>query len=106
MASIVRSVLSTDWVKISASSITNGVAVDLTADVVQFAFPVSGVAPVDSDWKAGSWQTTTQDGVYFACLLVGPAAALALPANTYDIWIKLFDSPAVPAALRGQIRIV
>lgn len=105
MSIIVRSVLSTDWVRIKVSAVVNGVYVDLSQDVVQFAFPVSAVAPVSGDWKTGSWTTTTQVGQYWAQILVGPTGSPVLAVGVYDIWIKVFDTPAVPTELRGQIRI-
>ena len=105
MAIITRSVLSTDWVRIKASATEGDVYVDLTVDLVELAFPVTGVKPVTGDWQTGEWELTDQDGKYWARVLVGPAG-FPLAVGTYDVYIRVHDVPAVPVDLRGQIRII
>lgn len=101
------SVLSLEYVKIPVAAIKLGSPVDPTGDVIAMAFPVSGVEPVAGDWKTGSWEISTYNGVttYLARCLVGPGGAIALAIGTYDIWIKITDNPEIPVIHAGQLVI-
>jgi hypothetical protein len=98
------SALSTEYVKTSVIAIVNGTVIDPTSDTVQMAFPLRGVSPVAGDWKAGSWETVS--GLRYARCLVGPAGGtVTLAAGFYDCWLKVTDSPEVPARRVGQITV-
>lgn len=93
------SVLSKVYVPAEVSARDSGSVVDLSADVVQMAFPVSEVAPVSGDWKAAAWETDTTSVPprYLARCLVGPGGTVTLTAGLYDIWVKVTHSPEIPA---------
>jgi len=78
-----------------------------TADTVQFAFTTAGADPQPSDWKTGSWATVTglPTGVYVAQCLVGPSGAVQLTAGTYQVWVKITDSPEIPVLQAGTLQI-
>jgi hypothetical protein len=100
------SALSLEYVRVPVSATANGSVVNVSADVVQMAFPASGIAPVVGDWKAASWETdaTHPTGpVYYARCLVGPSGTVALAAGTYDVWAKITDNPEVPARKAGVL---
>lgn len=100
-----QSVLSTEYVKVPVSALVAGVFINPTADVVQMAFPVLNVDPVSGDWKAAIWETLDAS-TYLACCLVGPAAGtIVLVKGAYDVWVKVADTPEVPAKKAGFLRI-
>lgn len=96
-----QSALSTEYLRYPVSAVVNGAAIVPTGDTVQFAFPVTGAAPVT--WFAGSWETVSS--TYFARVLVGPAGGVFAPTAgvTYDVWIKITDSPEVPVRKVGTL---
>lgn len=98
-----QSALSTEYVKVAVSAVVNGSLINPTGDTVQMAFTARGVAPVSGDWKAGSWETIS--GVYYARCLAGPAGVVQLAAGIYDCWVKVTDSPEVPARRVGQVTV-
>lgn len=91
--------LSKEYVGIVVDAEASGLAVDPTGDVVEMAFPLTGVDPVSGDWKAAAWDTdaSTTPPTYIAQCLVGPGGTIALAKGTYDIWVKVTDSPEIPA---------
>lgn len=98
------SILSTVFVKSRITATKNGLTYNPTADVVEVAFVGPGVTPTPADWHAASWETGGI-GVYYARLLVGPVAGLALPVGTYVMWARITDNPEVPALEAGPLRI-
>jgi hypothetical protein len=70
-----------------------------TSDPVQFAFtPLTypETSPTSGSWVTGSW-VTFPGPAYWAQALVGPAnGGTALPLGTYQVWVKITDSSAVP----------
>lgn len=76
----------------------SGLVPNLSADVVQMAFPLQSVAPVGGDWKAATWETdaTASPTRYYARCLVGPAGTVTLATGLYDIWVKITHSPELP----------
>ncbi len=68
-----------------------------TGDVVQMAFtPLTYPETSPASWVTGSW-TTFPGPAYWAQALVGPAnGGTALPLGTYQVWLKVTDSPTVP----------
>jgi hypothetical protein len=91
-----QSVLSLEYVSVQVGAKKLGVAYNPTADVVQMAFVAPGTDPVADDWKAAVWET--QPGPkYVAECLVGPGGTVALPVETYQVWVKVTDAPEIPA---------
>lgn len=79
----------------------------LSGDSVEMAFPAAGAAPASGDWKPATWLTvtaTTPDTYYARCL-VGPAGTVTLTAGSYDVWVRVTDSPEVPV-LRAPGQLV
>ena len=83
----------------------SGAAVNPTADTVTMAFTAAGVDPVPGDYKTSTWETdaTTTPSTYYARCLVGPAGTVALAAGTYEVWVKITDSPEVPVKRSGTL---
>lgn len=104
---ITRSVLDTRYVAIPVTATgANGLPINPTGDVVQFAFKSAGVNPGVGDWNTGSWATTSSGG-YQAQILVGPAnGGVALTVGVYQIWVKVTDSPEVPVIPADLLQIV
>lgn len=99
------SVLSTEYVKVSVSAFVGGQYIDPSGDTVQMAFPLKGVDPVSGDWKAASWETVDATTHNARCL-VGPAGGvIQLAKGAYEVWVKITDSPEVPAKNAGFLRI-
>jgi len=97
--------LSLEYVRVAVSATANGSVVNVSADIVTMAFPVTGVAPVIGDWKSSSWETdaTHTPATYYARCLVGPAGTVVLTAGTYDVWVKVTDNPEIPARKAGEL---
>jgi hypothetical protein len=96
------SVLSTEYLKVPVTFTVAGADIDPTGDPVQVALPVHGTDPVSGDWVTGSWEV--QGSTRWARILIGPGAKV-LAKGTYDVWVKVTDSPEVPA-LKGGTHIV
>jgi|SRR6185295_9897766 len=98
--------LSLEYVKVPVGVVINGVTYDPHLDVITMAFPLRGVDPVVGDWKAASWEADG-DGGWLARCLVGPApGVIQLAANTtYDVWLKITDSPEVPVRKVGLLEV-
>lgn len=98
---------SLEYVRVPVASSSGGVPVNPTADPVQMAFPLHGVAPVASDWQTASWETdaTVTPNVYYARLLVGPGQ-LVLPVGAYDCWVAVTDNPEIPVRKAGMLTVV
>lgn len=94
--------LSTEYVQVPVSIIASGTPVDPTADTVQFAF-VTRRDPQVSDWVNGTWDTAP--GGYLAQCLVGPNGDVSLALGTYQIWLKIVDTPEVPVRQVGLLAI-
>ena len=98
MNTISQSVLSTNDVQVPVG-VQSAISYNPTGDTVQFAFtpltyPVT--QPGSGDWHTGSW-VTFPGPAYWAQALVGPAnGGTALSLGTYQVWLKITDSPEVP----------
>ena len=101
MASQTIYALSTEYVRLQVAATVGGSTYNPTADTVQFAFPTSGVQP--TTWYSGSWETI--NGLYYARCLVGPTGGVTTltAGTTYDVWVKITDSPEVPVRKLGQL---
>jgi hypothetical protein len=100
--------LSTEYCIVPVSARVQGVLINPTTDVVQFAFKAEGADPGVSDWLTGSWASTTPlNNFYQAQILVGPGAGgNVLAIGTYVIWIKITDNPEVPVRQPGTLTII
>ncbi len=98
------SALTLEYVKVPTTVTINGAPYDPHLDAVQLAFPAHGVAPAGPDFKVGSWEQD-QFGTWMARCLVGPGGAVSLVAGTYDVWVKITDSPEVPVRKVGILEV-
>lgn len=105
---VIMSVLSLENVRVPIAAKVEGAHVNPTSDTVVMAFPVAGEDPVAGDWKSSIWSTdtTTTPDTYEAICLVGPAGTIALAVGVYDVWVRVTDSPEVPAIRVGSLEIV
>ena len=94
---------SKEYLPVQVSATKEGVSFNPTGDSVQIAIPKTNVQPVSGDWKSASWDS--YDGEYFARILVGPGGDIVPLPGTYDIYVKVTDSPEVPALYAGKLII-
>lgn len=100
MSTVTMSSTSRQYLRLPVSATWQGVTQDPTGDTVEFAAVPPGSEP--STWTAGSWETdtTTDPDTHWARILVSGTAGggtLALADGTYDLWIRVTDSPERPA---------
>ena len=102
---LVISALSLEYVRVPVAAKQAGAVVNPTADTVTMAFSAAGVDPVAGDYKTASWETdaTTTPSTYYARCLVGPAGTVTLAAGTYEVWVKVTDSPEIPVKRSGTL---
>jgi hypothetical protein len=95
--------LATEYLRYQVTATVAGAVYTPTSDVVQFAFPVTGAQP--STWLSGSWETVGSN--YFARVLVGPTGGVVTltAGTTYDVWMKITDSPEIPVRLVGKLTV-
>ena len=88
-----------------ASAKDNGATVNPTADTVQMAFISGGAEPAGGDWKTAVAETdgTTNPDTHLARCLVGPGGTATLADGTYDVWVKIADSPETPVKKSGVL---
>ena len=96
MNTISQSVLSTNYVQVLVT-IQSPSGYDPSSDVVQFSFTALSYPTIEpAVWHAGSW-VTFAGPAYWAQCLVGPAnGGVPLAIGTWQGFIKITDSPAVP----------
>ena len=98
MNSLSQSSLSTQFLQILVTT-KYPATYDPTADPVQMAFTPQTyppTSPTSAYWVTGSW-VTFPGPAYWAQALVGPAnGGTALSIGTYQVWLKVTDSPEVP----------
>lgn len=109
MAVVTISSTSREYVRLPVAATLDGIAQDPTADTVEFAAVAVGAEP--SSWTAGQWETdtTTDPDTFWARILVSGTAGggtLALADGTYDLWIRVTDSPERPARRVGTLIVV
>jgi hypothetical protein len=97
------STLSTRFVKCVVSATQAGVQIDPTTGTVEFAFMGDGSDPGASDWKAGSWETTSDE--YLGRCLVGPTGTVALTAGSYEVWCRYTKAPEIVVEKIGHLAI-
>jgi hypothetical protein len=90
---------SLEYVQATVTALVADAPYNPTADTVAFAFLAPGTSPMGATWVTGSWASTqspTGNGSYTAQCLVGPAGATQLAPGSYQVWVKITDSPEVP----------
>lgn len=87
---------STEYVKVPVSAFDEGLPVDPTSLVVNFA-TTEGAVPSGGDWFAGEWETANE--TYLALGLVGPFAA----AGEYVVWVRVDATPERPVRKVGRL---
>lgn len=94
--------ISTEYVRLGPIILHNadGTLYNPTADTITITFinDSTGGSPTTGDWKTASWFTDTSNTTtaYYAEILVGPTAT-TLTAGVYTVWLKITDSPEIPA---------
>lgn len=104
-APLVISSLSKEYVRVRVFAKNAGAAVNPTADVVEMAFKSDGTEPSTPDWKTAAWETdaTTDPDTYYARCLVGPGGTVTLTDGSYDVWVRVTDSPEIPVKKAGRL---
>lgn len=98
--------LSLQYIKVPVTAVVNGASTNPTADTVVMAFVAPSVNPAPADWQIASWETATAPTTtYYARCLIGPGGTIALPAAHYYVWVKITDSPEVPAIVAGTLTV-
>jgi hypothetical protein len=96
VAAYSQSVLSLQYVQVPVTAFGTAGTYNPTDDSVQFSFtPANYPVTEPSVWITGSWATFPGPAYYAQCL-VGPGGATALTIGTYQLWLKITDSPEVP----------
>lgn len=99
---------SKEYVSVTVEAKKSGLVYNPTSDSVSLAFiphrtGQTPTQPVSGDWKAASWDTdaTQQDPVYTALCLIGPGSIplVVLDPGSYMVWVRVTDSPEVPALM-------
>ena len=102
MATLTMPSVSTQPVQQQILAISGGLPYNPSADAVAMAFillPQYGPPPdpQSGDWHTATWETDANPVTYWASCLVGPAnGGTALSLGTYQVWLKITDSPTVP----------
>ena len=96
MNTISQSVLSTKPVQVPVT-IQSPAGYSPTLDLVQFAFTALSYPTIEpSVWYTGSW-VVFPGPAYWAQCLVGPAlGGVSLAIGSWQGWVKITDSSAVP----------
>lgn len=99
---LVLSTLTDEYVRVRTSAKEAGAWLDPTGDTVEFAFMTVGTDPTGSDWDAGAWETdaTTNPDTYYARYEIA-----SLAVGSYDVWVRVTDSPEVPVRHVGELHI-
>lgn len=100
-------VITREYYRVPVTITVAGAVIDPTGLTVEFALVAVGVDPVNTDWKAGLWETIPGPPVvYLALAFVGDSTTdfpLTLGV-TNDLWWRVTDTPERPARLAGQIQ--
>lgn len=87
--------ITTEYLRIPVEASASGVPVNPATTSNAFAFLANlGSEPVDEDWHAGIWNTSSF--ATEAQILIGPGSGgLPLTAGRYYTWLKIVDSPEI-----------
>lgn len=91
---------SLEYVRVPVSATEEGITQNISTTVVSMAFLAEGSDPPSSGsaaWKSAGWETdeSTTPDTYYARALVGPGGVQQLTAGTWDVYVKITDSPEV-----------
>lgn len=84
------SVLSVSPVQFSVFADRNGAVYNPTGATFQVAFLTHAGDPVDTDWRAGTWETSII-GTYVGQVKIGPGTTAILGRGEYYTWTKIID---------------
>ena len=101
--------LSTQYFSVPLAATKAGAAYNPTTDALQFAFmPTPTQTPVNADWVSGVWESVPSNIIYpyNAKCLVGPSGVTALTSGSYNVYMKVTDSPEVPVFVAGTLGIM
>lgn len=76
---------------------------DPSAYPVRVALLADGVRPTAPDWHTATW--TTQDGVHYAVLLVGPGGVVTPQPGVYRTWTEITATPEKPVVISARFTI-
>lgn len=76
---------------------------DPSAYPVRVALLADGVRPTAPDWHTATW--TTQDGVHYAVLLVGPGGVVTPQPGVYRTWTEITAAPEKPVVVSARFQI-
>lgn len=103
------SVASLEFVPATVTATSRGLPYNPTSDLVQFAFTASGASLAGAEWVAGSWDGSSPvpgtSADYTALCLVGPGGDVVLPVGTYQVSVKITDSPEIPVLSAYLLKI-
>jgi hypothetical protein len=101
-----QSVLSTQYVQIPITVESPSGTYSPVLDSVQFAFPPLTYPPTSpATWYTGSWATFPGPS-YRAQCLIGPGnGGVALAIGSYQIVVKISDSPEIPVLYTSTLEI-
>lgn len=83
-----------------------GTTIDPSSDAVDLAVLATGTPPDGTTtWTAGTW-TAGADSTHVAQLIVGPGSTFGtLDPGTYDVYVRITDSPEVPVLFSHTIEV-
>lgn len=93
-----------EYVRVPVKATEAGLPVDPTADAVTMAFEREGSRP--TTWHTAEWETdaTAVPLKHYVRCIVGPGH-VELVRATYNVWVKIVDSPEIPVLLSGVLII-
>jgi hypothetical protein len=91
------------WVPVTVTE-ADGDPADPTNADVEIAFVPADSDPTDLDWLEAEWETV--DTSYYAKVLVGPGSSIVTlePDTTYDVYVRVSDSPERPVLRAAPLR--
>jgi len=99
------SALSRQYIQVPVTEVVSWLPADPTSNLVYMAFKLGRNPPADVDWVAGSWQTSSVNGQYFAQCLIGPGTGTVLTQGEWAVWLKITADPEQPIIQTGTIAI-
>ncbi len=100
MSSAIRiPVSSAEYLKVTVTA-----DVSLSAQAVSIAVIPARTRPETGDWISATWMGsagTTRN----AAILIGPGTSNVYPLGTYDVWVKVGDTPEIPTDDAGRLTI-
>ncbi len=108
LTTIGMSHLSLKYYVVPVAATKDGVPVNPTSDLLQFAFmPTPTQVPQPSDLVTGVWGTNPRSLLFpwNAKCLVGPGGTITLGTGTWIVYQKTTDNPEIPFDIVGQLEI-